>query len=265
MIDPYLTVDIEGAELTYDYLISDDDSGGGIFGLDSELTYKAPQSGAYFLNVSGSYGSNIGGYILSVTETYEGAPTPSAPLPTPTPIPTEYGNMQMFESAGYPTFKIQYPTEWRSLYVPDDFAQVCNNEGIDCIADPYGAMILMILQENLKEAGLASISQEEYVDLYLDNVVSQLPGYKFIDRKQFVNNQRLSYDVVHFSAQNGLFEAWRLLYLDEETDIGFNASYLLTTPVGAPDSEEIAAELEEYNNKMLAAIRYSLSTLEVEK
>ena len=45
---------------------SDDDSGGGLFGTNSELEFTTPQSGRYYISVSDVYDEWSGGYILSV-------------------------------------------------------------------------------------------------------------------------------------------------------------------------------------------------------
>ena len=64
LIDPYLTVDFVGA--TDDEIASNDDGGGGMFGLNARLIYKAPHSGHYFIAVSDSSRNSPGGYILKV-------------------------------------------------------------------------------------------------------------------------------------------------------------------------------------------------------
>ena len=47
--DTFLAVDFPGASITQ--ILSDDDSGGGLFGTNSKITYRAPQSGTYFIFV----------------------------------------------------------------------------------------------------------------------------------------------------------------------------------------------------------------------
>ncbi|MEZ4643304.1 MAG: hypothetical protein R3E31_11330 [Chloroflexota bacterium] len=42
--------------------VSDDDSGGGLFGLSAELTFKAPHTGFYYVIVMDSYGECGGIY-----------------------------------------------------------------------------------------------------------------------------------------------------------------------------------------------------------
>ena len=44
----------------------DDDSGGGLFGTNSQLEFTAPQSGRYYISVSDVYDEWSGGYILTV-------------------------------------------------------------------------------------------------------------------------------------------------------------------------------------------------------
>lgn len=64
-IDPLLSIDFTGA--SEGDFVTDDDGGGGLFGLNSELRYVAPESGDYFIIVQDALGSDVGGYYLSVT------------------------------------------------------------------------------------------------------------------------------------------------------------------------------------------------------
>jgi len=64
LIDPYLDVDYLWAP--EDDVVSDDDSGGGIFGTNAELVYEAPRTGDYFVVVSDAYDTEFGGYYISV-------------------------------------------------------------------------------------------------------------------------------------------------------------------------------------------------------
>ncbi|PKB78623.1 MAG: hypothetical protein BZY88_17490 [SAR202 cluster bacterium Io17-Chloro-G9] len=49
-------------------LAVDDDSGGGLFGLNPKLTFSAPYSGRFFIGVSDLNVSDVGGYSLTVSE-----------------------------------------------------------------------------------------------------------------------------------------------------------------------------------------------------
>ena len=50
-----------------DEVVTDDDSSGGIFGLNSQIIYQAPKDGEYFISVSDSAGFDVGGYALTVS------------------------------------------------------------------------------------------------------------------------------------------------------------------------------------------------------
>ena len=52
--------------------VSDDDSGGGLFGLNSEIVYRAPHTGEYFIVIREAVVDSNGGYFLSVEIAPEG-------------------------------------------------------------------------------------------------------------------------------------------------------------------------------------------------
>ena len=54
--------------------VSDDDSGGGLHGLNSEIVYRAPHSGEYLIVVTEAVENQHGGYFLSVETAPEGSP-----------------------------------------------------------------------------------------------------------------------------------------------------------------------------------------------
>ena len=110
-IDPFVAVDFPGA--TEDQVLGDDDSGGGLFGTNAKLTYRASHTGTYYIIVNDAITTGFGGYILTVAEAPPGAAFVS-PAPAPTPVPTidsPFGPMALYESAHYP-FSIQYPADW---------------------------------------------------------------------------------------------------------------------------------------------------------
>jgi cyclophilin family peptidyl-prolyl cis-trans isomerase len=79
--DPVLQIGNEGA--SEDPLGYDDDSGGGIFGLNARVSYRAAQRGIYLISVADAGSVEVGGYFLTVSV----APPDSAPSPTSTPAP----------------------------------------------------------------------------------------------------------------------------------------------------------------------------------
>ena len=61
-IDPYLTVDYRFS----DDVISDDDSGGGVFGASAELVLRADRDRTYRVVVDGAHADETGGYTLTI-------------------------------------------------------------------------------------------------------------------------------------------------------------------------------------------------------
>ena len=95
LIDPLLFVDFVGA--TEEQVATDDDSGGGLFGLNAKLVYRAHHTGSYLIAVHDATLSAVGGYILTVAqappravainppvELEAGPALPVAPAPTAT-------------------------------------------------------------------------------------------------------------------------------------------------------------------------------------
>ena len=78
LVDPYLVVDYEGAYP--DQIIVDDDSGGGVFGVDARIVYRAPHRGDFLVVVESSYGLEVGGYVLTI------GPAPQGAAPTTTTL-----------------------------------------------------------------------------------------------------------------------------------------------------------------------------------
>lgn len=60
--DPLLQVDYQGSSED----VFDDDSGGGIFGTNAKLTFRAPGSAHYTIVVVDTYFADVGGYFLTV-------------------------------------------------------------------------------------------------------------------------------------------------------------------------------------------------------
>lgn len=66
MIDPFLVIDFPGSSKAQ--VVEDDDSGGGVLGLNASIVYKAPITGRYLVIVYDATPSKTGGYFLSVAE-----------------------------------------------------------------------------------------------------------------------------------------------------------------------------------------------------
>ena len=112
-VDTLLYVDFPNSR--DDQVVSDDDSGGGLFGINSELVYRAPNTGEYLIVVTDAVGDSFGGYYLSVEQAREGTETvhvPTGPqLVEGQVVESPFGEMLIFEDpSGY--FEVQTPQDW---------------------------------------------------------------------------------------------------------------------------------------------------------
>ena len=71
LVDPYLVVDYQGAYS--DQIVVDDDSGGGLFGVDARIVYRAPHGGDFLMVVESADGLAVGGYVLTIEAAAPGA------------------------------------------------------------------------------------------------------------------------------------------------------------------------------------------------
>ena len=103
-------------------VVSDDDSGGGLFGTDSELIYRAPHTGEYFIAVTDATGERVGGYYLSATRQREGAETVIVP-PSPQLVDSSFGTMLVFEDEQR-YFSVQTPEAWIEGELDESLGQI---------------------------------------------------------------------------------------------------------------------------------------------
>ena len=75
LVDTFLTIDYVGA--VDEQIIIDDDSGGGLFGLDSMIIYRASHTGSYFLVVEAANLYAPGGYVITMDSAGPDATTTS--------------------------------------------------------------------------------------------------------------------------------------------------------------------------------------------
>ena len=104
LVDTYLAIGghpVEG-------WTEDDDGGGGLFGLDARIVYRASTTGEYILFVSAADGSAPGGYIISV-DLPQATDTPSSLVP----VVTVNNQMNVREGPGtnYPIIGTAAPGE----------------------------------------------------------------------------------------------------------------------------------------------------------
>lgn len=247
LIDPLLTVAYQGASL--EDTVGDDDSAGGLFGTNAELTFRAPSKGTYFIVVEtfGYYGAAIGGYILTTGEPQAGAPTPMAPPPTATPIVSEFGEMLLYESEAFP-FTMEYSAIWLDdlSLVPEQWTAACGTEpGLSCLTSPFG--LLTIGATSLAEVGLSDITLEEFVDLTAEGI-SEIPSFELVLREPFSTSEGLTGIRLIYEITDANLMYNRFMYLHDD-DI-FYATYIVS---------------DEVYEEMLPVIEYSFSTFRVDR
>ena len=155
-VDTLLIVDFPGSH--EDQVVSDYNSGGGLTGLNSEMVYRAPVSGEFFIAVRDATGDGNGGYFLSVEPAPAGSETVYVP-PAPTgdqPLVVEspYGDMLVFEGpSGY--FEIEVPAYWTEV-------------------EPDPSESLAYVSSAPDESGAVFMDVEEGVVLSLEEVVQEV-------------------------------------------------------------------------------------------
>ena len=144
-------------------VVSDDDSGGGLSGTNSELVYRAPHTGEYFIAVTEAVGNSSGGYYLSVEPAREGTETVSVP-PRPQIVDSRFGTMLVFEDPlGY--FSIQAPEAWLEGELGESQGEVFY------AFDPETNSDILIIAEDVLALGAGELSLTEYADLIESSVL----------------------------------------------------------------------------------------------
>ena len=149
-VDTLLYVDFPNSR--QDQLVSDDDSGGGLFGINSELVYRAPVTGEYFIAVGDAVGDGFGGYYLSVEQAPAGSETvyvPTGPQVVERQVvESPFGSMLVFEDlSGY--FQVEVPADW------EEETDLSEGE-VYSASDPEGNGAIRILVE---ESVLVSLTE----------------------------------------------------------------------------------------------------------
>jgi hypothetical protein len=159
-IDPIIVIDYHGAK--DEQIIVDENSGGGLFGADAEITYKVPHAGTYRIIVSDqSSQNNLGGYILSVTKPDDNAPTPIAPKPTATAVVGPYGPLAVYVSAQH-NFSIQYPEHFTERPPRNQIENLICELATKCYLAGTGELF-SISEVDLETLGFGKMSLDEYL------------------------------------------------------------------------------------------------------
>ncbi len=181
-------------------LAGDDNSGGGVFGLDADVSFLAPDDGRYLIIISDSSYNNIGGYFLTIESYQEGAadiPTPVVLTPTPTPIATDLGEMAVFERSFKPRYTFQYPANWkRQRDTP-----ICQTSAGDCFGNTWNRVRYMIVEE---DPVLKSLPPEQVLDM----LVKVFPDATILERKKITTPSGYDFVMVHLLTKEGFDHIW---------------------------------------------------------
>ncbi len=213
-IDPVLIIGRVGA--ADPQLLFDDDTGGGMFGLDAEMSFIAPDSGTYHVVIADSSGSGTGGYLLDVREYYQGAPTPMVPPPTPEPILTDYGPMAVY--FGQQTnLRFLFPLAWSVGGPGQTWWDTFCVEASACFGGEEG--LLVISEESIAGAPISDL--EEYVQLIM--TILEEGGVEIEGLKKTETDSGLTGTILTLNLFN-LFRAKRFMVLHD--DMVFNITYI---------------------------------------
>ena len=210
-------------------IVSDDDSGGGLFGLDSELVYRAPHTGEYFIAVADAEGSSFGGYYLAVEPAMEGTETVSVP-PSPQTVDSRFGTMAIFEDPlGY--FSIQVPEAWLEGELDESQGEVFY------AFDPETNSDILIIVEDVLALGAGELSLTEYADL-IESWILIPAGAENITRETVRTTQGLS--AVRLEMSLLTHRVIRFIYMsDNNIAVSFTYSF-------PPDQFDTGEQLAEY-------------------
>ncbi len=209
-------------------VVSDDDSGSGLFGLNSELVYRAPHTGEYFIAVADAEGTSFGGYYLSVEPAREGTETVVVP-PNPQLVDSRFGTMVVFEDPlGY--FSMQVPEAWLEGQVDESQGEVLY------ALDPGTGSDILIIAEDVLAFGVGELSLTEYADL-LESLILIPAGAENITRETVQSARGLS--VVRFEMSLFTHRVIRFVHLsDDNIAVSFTYSF----PIDQFDSGKQLAE-----------------------
>ena len=165
-------VDFPGARSNQVAYASESDSGQSETG--SEVVYRAPHAGEYFLAIIKTEVDSFGGYYLSVERARPGTETVTVPK-DPGIVFSPFGRMVIFEDhEGY--ISVQVPEAW--IEYPTHFSY----DELFYAYDPETLSQLQVLAEDVHDWGRGDLTLDQYVELIETSVL--LPsGYDEITKQ----------------------------------------------------------------------------------
>ena len=206
-IDPWIALFYE--DDTLEEIVSDDDSGGGLFGENSRIVYEAPRDGAYLFLVE-DYGEDTeGSYFVNVTVPSRAARLTELDVSRAL-LRTAYGKMRWYESEAN-NFAILEPMEWEAL--PEDSCP----QAIACYTSDVASYTLM--EVSTLELQRQDQTREGYVAL-LDSNLSSSPGSEKLSAETLTTVQGLVADRIDFTLGSGRTRVALFVYIDEPAMAG---------------------------------------------
>ena len=212
LVDTIVYVDFPNSRSNQ--VVSDDDSGGGLFGTNSELVYRAPTTGEYLIAVTEAAGQTFtGGYYLSVETARQGTETVHVP-PSPQVVDSPFGGMVVFEDPSE-RFRIEVPQAWTELETDPSAAEVFS--GID----PGGNAALFVVMEVVSDLGIGAPTLTGYADV-IESTVLIPNGATEIERESVQTSQGLP--AIRFEMLLFDERATRLIYVSDD-GVAFSITY----------------------------------------
>ena len=233
LVDARVLVDFDGSTRVQG--MADDDSGGGLFGTNARIVYRAPHEGEYFIRVRDARDSNVGGYILTVTAAPPDAEAVSPPGAARVDSP--FGSMTVYESERY-GFSIQHPADW----TPQG-ADRLRSFGVDAaFSNRAEDSFFFVASEDLKEDGEDdATSLNEYVDVMLDSFAGAIPDFELVSREEATAGDGLRVVTLAYTGFANSAHYYRLVYLGDD-GVAFNLTY-----VTASEAFEEIGEIANYS------------------
>ena len=213
-LDPNLALNFRSE--TAEEVVFDDNSGGGIFGQSAQIIYRAPKDGTYTLVVQNYEYGSVGGYFLSATAAPSDAKLTEIEVSRAF-LSTRYGRMSWYQSDDY-DFQMLRPAQWQEPPVSQ-----CGEGATACFTSEIGGLI--ISEEEFSRLPDEIESLDDYVDLMSELMESNLAGFELVSLEILETRQDLDAAEIVFTTQDGQFKVSRLLFVDVENQVGFNASF----------------------------------------
>lgn len=214
-VDPRVTVRYESP--AREFVVSDDNSGGGIFGENARLVFEAPADGEYWVSVNNNRFGGTGAYFISLEEARADAEAtePSTDLEL---VRTGFGSMTWYESDAF-DFAMLYPADWRSL-PPNQ----CSPQATACFGGNFGTMV--VLEEHLGVLPKSDRTRAQYVEI-LEQIFALTEEVTVDAHHKTETVQGVPADRWEMTVAPGYTKIVRQTVVDEEREIAFSVTLLV--------------------------------------